>query len=95
MFYVFEVKEVAITEAGKLRIEKAEANNLCVGCMQPHNEKRKIRGCHESCYKATTRAIERGITTEVKRVSEGKLLPSNVTGRPPSNPVTMELRKCG
>lgn len=79
--------------AVRRRIAKAEAEKLCVACLQPLYGK-VIRGCHQKCYRATLRAIEKGLTTEAERVSQGKLLPCNTVGRP-SNPVMLELLEGG
>jgi hypothetical protein len=77
------------TEA-KRRVSKAKAEGLCVACLKPA-EGRMIRGCHFSCYRATLRAIERGLTSEQERVSEGKILPVRISGRKPKNPVTIDV----
>lgn len=72
------------------RIEIASKEGLCVACMQPLNGRRSIRGCHVKCHRATLRAIERGETTEAKRVEEGKFLAPQKGGRPRSNPVSLD-----
>lgn len=73
------------------RLIKAREQHLCVACMQPLDGDTPIRGCHVRCHRATLRAIERGETTEVERVNEGKLLPAKKGGRKRSNPVSMDV----
>lgn len=73
------------------RIRKATKERLCVACMEPLNGESPLRGCHERCYRATLRAIERGDTTEEDRMLEGKFLKRGKGGRKPSNPVTMDV----
>jgi hypothetical protein len=72
------------------RLAKAEREKLCVACMKPLGESRVIRGCHESCWKATKRAVAAGKFTEEQRVQEGKMLPAASGGRNPVNPVSIE-----
>lgn len=86
-----EIRWVEVKKAARDRIAKAEAEGLCVACMQPLDETRTIRGAHERCYKATLRAIACGRTTDAKRVEEGKLLEGKGGGCHPTNPVTIEL----
>lgn len=83
---------ITVKAAAKKRLDTADAKQLCVACMKPLDATRKVRGCHERCYRATERAIRRGETTEKERVAEGKLLPRKPGGGRPSNPVTLELR---
>ena len=78
----------------KRRVSKAKAEGLCVACLKPASG-RMIRGCHFNCYRATLRAIERGLTSEQERVSEGKMLPVGTTGRKPKNPVTLDVMGVG
>ena len=72
------------------RIEKAHAEGLCLACMEPLDETRTLRHCHERCYRATDRAIKSGVWTEDERVAEGKLGEKDITGRPLTNPVSIE-----
>lgn len=72
------------------RLAKAAREGLCVACMQPLGQSRVIRGCHQACWKATKRAVDKGKYTEDQRIAEGKLLNAESGGRPPSNPVTIE-----
>jgi hypothetical protein len=83
---------ITVKESAKKRLERADAEGLCVACMEKLDGSRVVRGCHERCYRATERAIKRGETSEKERVGEGKLLPSKSGGGKPSNPVTLELR---
>lgn len=87
-----ETRWIEVKKAARERIAKAEAEHLCAACMQPLDNTRTIRGCHQRCHKATFRAIERGLTTEAQRVAEGKLLEAQDGGRKPNNPVTLELQ---
>lgn len=72
------------------RVALALEQNLCVACMKPMYGK-PMRGCHLKCHRATLRAVEAGKTTLEQRVKQGKLLPAKKGGRPPGNPVTVEL----
>ena len=82
-----------LSKAAVRRIAKADSEQLCVGCLEPLGDSRVVRGCHEKCFRATLRAIERGDVTEETRVAEGKLLAAGTRGRKPSNPVTIDSRK--
>lgn len=80
-----EVRKIALE-----RLQKCERENLCVACMEPMGGDKPIRGCHIRCYHATRRAILAGKVTEAERLKAGKLtVPRG--GRPPVNPVTVEL----
>ena len=85
--------QVTLKKAAVERLSAAEKDGLCVACMKPLDSTRTVRGCHERCLKATTRAIAQGLCTEEQRISEGKLLTADPGGRRPSNPVTVELRQ--
>lgn len=74
------------------RVRRALRDNLCVACLKPLLESKVIRGCHERCYRATVRAVERGDFTEADRIQAGKLLPAKTGGGRPTNPVTVEAR---
>jgi len=87
---VTTTRYITVNKEAQQRIEKAAAEKLCCGCMQPLGDGRVIRGNHERCYRSTMRHIERGIWTEADRISEGKLLPADDGGRPVSNPVSIE-----
>lgn len=82
---------ITLTKLARQRIAKAEAEGLCVACLTPLDETRTIRGCHERCYRATTRAIKSGKTTEKERMQAGKLLSNAEPGKKPSNPVSLEF----
>ncbi len=86
-----ETRWIEVKKSAMERITKAQTEGLCVACMQPLDAMRVIRGCHERCYKATIRAIDKGLTTEADRVAAGKLLESQTGGREPTNAVTKEL----
>lgn len=86
---VKEVRWVQVKRSAKQRLAKAESEGLCVACMEPLDGMVK-RGCHERCYIATRRAIERGIWTMEERLAEGKILEAETPGRKPSNPVSIE-----
>jgi hypothetical protein len=73
------------------RIAKLQAEGRCLACEQPLDDGKTVRGCHMRCAKATYRAIAANKTTDSKRVEDGKWLPAAEGGRPPSNPVTIEL----
>lgn len=81
---------VEVKQAVQKRIEKAKAKNLCLACLQPLDDTRVIRGCHERCYRATLRAVVAGKTTIADRIAEGKLADESKV-RAVSNPVTVEL----
>jgi hypothetical protein len=72
------------------RIAQAKDGNLCVACLQPLYG-RSVRGCHHKCYRGTLRAIEKGLTTELERVMQGKLLPCAKSGPRPSNAVIVQV----
>lgn len=84
---------VLVRKAAQQRINKCITEGLCCACLKPLNDTRTIRGCHEACYRATKRAIGRGIFTDAERISEGKWLEEESGGRPPTNPVTIEARE--
>jgi len=84
---------VNVTKEVTERLLKASSEKLCVACMEPLDDSRTIRGCHQRCYKATKRCIERGVWTEEQRVAEGKLLKADPGGRPAFNPVSKEAAK--
>lgn len=88
---VLVARWVEVKKAAMDRIDKAQREGLCLACMEPLDETRVVRGCHERCARATYRAIERGDFTEDERVQQGKWL-STDKGRKPSNPVTVEAR---
>lgn len=88
---ILEPRFVTVKRNALRRIAKAQAENLCFACLEPLSGTVK-RHCHERCYRATLRQVEKGATTIEQRVSEGKLAGDADKGRPPSNPVTMELQ---
>jgi|TARA_Y100000310_G_scaffold258715_1_gene267203 hypothetical protein len=81
---------VKMKRGASARVAKAKEEGLCVACLKELDTGRTIRGCHERCARATTRAIEAGHFTEEQRIAEGKLCPAETGGRPPSNPVSVE-----
>lgn len=87
-----QIRWIEVKRSARERIAKAEAEGLCVACMKPLDATRTLRGCHERCYRATDRAIKRGIWTEEDRVAEGKLLEKETGGREPTNPVSIEAK---
>jgi hypothetical protein len=87
----FSGMQIELNDEAKERLAKAETKNLCVACMEPLDETRVVRGCHERCYRATMRSVANGKTTEAQRIAEGKLLVSEPGGGSPSNPVTKEI----
>ena len=90
--FITERKLVTISRKAIARISKAMSDGLCFACLEPLGDSPAKRHCHERCYRATLRAVEKGQTTIDERVSEGKLAgDSENRGRPPSNPVTVEL----
>lgn len=88
---VSEIRYVEVKKSARDRLAKAEQESLCVACMKPLGGGMIKRGCHESCYQATRRAIQRGLTTEAERVAAGKLREAGHGGRNPSNPVTLDV----
>lgn len=87
---ISELRLVQVSKAASQRISKAEREGLCVACLEPLGHDVVRRGCHEKCYRATLRAVEKGLTTIEQRVREGKLL-ATARGASKSNPVTLEL----
>lgn len=86
-----EVRYIEVNRSAKQRLAKAEKENLCVACLQPITEGDKVkRGCHERCYRATLRAIDKGKWTMADRLAQGKILEEGKGGRKPCNPVTIE-----
>lgn len=75
------------------RLVKYRREGRCLACGEKITGGRTIRGLDERCARATYRAIIRGDFTDEERVNQGKWLPSNPTGRPVSNPVTVEARR--
>jgi hypothetical protein len=88
---VLEPRYLEVNAAAEQRVADARKQKLCVACMEPLGSDVPIRGCHCKCHRATLRAIERGDTTEIQRVLEGKFLPKKKGGRKPSNPVTQDV----
>lgn len=76
----------------KRRIQSAKEGKLCVACLQPLYGQ-VTRGCHQKCYRGTLRAIEKGLTTELERMVQGKLLPCAKTGPRPTNAVLVQVLK--
>lgn len=74
----------------KARIARCRKENLCVACLDALDGE-VIRGCHSRCYRATLRAIAKGVTTDQKQVKQGKLLPRAKPGRKVTNPVSLEF----
>lgn len=87
---LIEIRYIEVKRAAKQRLATAEAEELCVACMKPLGETRVKRGCHERCYRATLRAIEKGRFTLADRLADGKILEAGEAGRKPSNPVSIE-----
>lgn len=84
--------DVEITPEGQERLELCKAQTLCCGCLEPIEPDDTVRrGMHKACHQATMTGIRRGIITEAKRMSEGKMLPAETGGRKPTNPVAKEL----
>jgi hypothetical protein len=93
MQVAIKIKEfIKVNRTAQQRIAKCVTENLCCACMQPLDDKRTVRGCHERCYRATNRAIANGVFTDAERTSEGKWLEEETGGRRPTNPVTIEAR---
>lgn len=90
---VFQIGYVEVKKTARNRIAEATQKGLCVACMAPLDGKRTVCGCHERCYRATLRAIEKGKTTREKRIAEGKLLEGDSPGRKASNPVSIDVEK--
>jgi len=87
---LIEIGYIEVKRSAKQRLAKAEDEKLCVACMKPLGEGRVKRGCHERCYRATLRAIEKGQLTLADRLADGKILEAGDGGRRPSNPVSIE-----
>ena len=87
---VIEIRYVEVKRSAKQRLAKAEAEGLCVACLEPLGEGTIKRGCHERCYIATRRQIDRGVWTMEDRLADGKILEADTGGRKPSNPVSIE-----
>lgn len=82
----------SLSAKAQARIDLALTRRLCVDCLQPLKPNEKPdRGCHHACAKRTRRAIERGDYTESDRIAAGKILPPQITGRPLSNPSSIEM----
>lgn len=92
---VLELRPLVMTvlRAGKARRDKAAKGGLCVACLEPLDDTRTVRGCHERCYRATLNAVAKGLTTIEERIRAGKLLERETAGRKPVNPVSVELSK--
>lgn len=66
------------------------AAGICLRCKKPMTKaekKRKRRGCHERCYAANMRAIQRGETTEIALINNGHMKGREKGGRPKTPPV--------
>jgi hypothetical protein len=87
---VTQTRWIEVKKVARLRIAKAEADGLCVACMESLGAEKPIRGCHPRCYQATMRAIHAEKFTEEERLESGKLLEKLPPGRPHSNPVSKE-----
>lgn len=85
-------KSIEVNRTASKRVSKCQAEGLCLACMEPLDKTRTIRGCHERCNRATLRMIASGETTEEQRISEGKWLAKEQSGRKPSNAVTKDVR---
>ena len=89
----FEPRYVILKAAAKARRNKARQKKLCYACMKPLGEGRVKRHCHEKCYRATLRAIEKGHTTMSERIAAGKMAGDDERPtRPATNPVTLEFQ---
>jgi hypothetical protein len=75
------------------RISRLLGELKCLSCECCLANQRSIRGTCMRCYKATLRAIAKGLTTDAERTEDGKWLSCAAPGRKPSNPVTIELSK--
>lgn len=64
---------------------------VCLVCEKPIHG-RKIRGCHESCYKSVMRLIERGEVTESEAIAGGVLAAKRAAGRPPAHVTADQIR---
>lgn len=62
--------------------EKSVAERRCLDCGLPLGSAKVVRGCHESCHKRISRAIERGELTDDDAISKGWLTPASGGGRP-------------
>jgi hypothetical protein len=88
---IVEKRWVSVRKAARERLAKCQQENLCPACLEPlADDEPRMRGVHIRCYHATRRAIQAGKFTEQERVQAGKLLEPSSTGRPPSNPVSVE-----
>lgn len=81
-----------MNEQAQKRLSEAVEKGLCVACLEPLGNAKVVRGCHERCYRATVRAIQRKDFSEQERIDAGKLLPPKSGGGQPTNPVTIEAR---
>lgn len=89
---VIQKRFVEVRKAARERIEKAERENLCLGCLKPIvGSEKTMRKQHLRCYYATLRAINAGKTTEEEMVSQGKLAECAKPGRKASNPISVEF----
>ena len=77
---------VKISEAGQKRIEHAEANGLCLVCLQPLGHHKPIRQAHPSCYRRTYRAIQLGELKDRDLESQGMIGRRGKAGRKPLRP---------
>lgn len=62
----------------KRQVARLVADNLCLACGQPLDDKRAVRGCHERCYRSAVRTLG---DLELF-VDAGRMLPANPGGRP-------------
>ena len=83
-------QEIEMKPEVKKKVEKCVRLGICLTCGKPLGD-RVVRGVHDACAKTTYRAIRNGLTTDEERIEDGKWLPRNRSGRPPSNPIIVEL----
>jgi hypothetical protein len=90
---VKSIRWVEMKRAVLQRVSRLQAECKCLVCECSLVGRKSIRGDCEPCYRATLRAVNKGETTDEKRVEDGKWLATEKPGRKPSNPVTVELRR--
>lgn len=91
-FQILEKRIVELRRSARLHVEKCRRDGLCLACGQPFIEGEKVRReMHIRCYDATWRAVRDGKTTWEERVKNGRAGEAKSPGRPPSNPVTIEV----
>ena len=72
---------VKISETGQKRIEFANANGLCLVCLQPLGARKPIRQAHPSCYRRIYRGIQTGELKDKDLESKGMIGKRGKSGR--------------